>query len=171
MAGRRILAAAAALGFALLALAACTGTLSPEQCQATDWRAIGISDGAEGRPTGVFRTHQESCAKAGIAPDQAAWSAGYLEGLKSYCQPYAMYKRGRNGASFPKACEGRSKSLNDAWAFGRRYWDISREMDFVWMDAREPVGFGGVPSDTMLARNKLVQLRNERRQYAHWPPR
>lgn len=159
----------------LVGLAACT-TISPEVCQAGDWESIGVADGADGSKSGVFLDHQRACAKVGVVADEAAWRKGYDTGLMAYCQPKTVYKAGKIGISFPEVCERfKTEELQFAYDFGRRYWDIDRELVWARMDlreARETAAVGGtvIASDRVNLGINVTNLRLEQSKYSRWPP-
>ena len=93
----------AAILLAPWALAACA-TLSPEQCRVVDWREQGFRDGRNGAADSRLNGHAESCAKAGIVPDGAAWLAGRAEGLRLYCTPEQGYREGVEGRIYSNVC-------------------------------------------------------------------
>jgi hypothetical protein len=154
-------------------LAACAPRLSPEQCQAGDWRAIGQADGMEGKGLAAFQSHVDSCRKAGVLPDRAAWMAGRAEGLVLYCTPSLAYTRGRRGLSFPEVCEALDVAdMPAAWAFGRRYWDLGLEIERIRTNYRSDARDGQLlPSEVALTPAELTRLRQERLRHAYWPPR
>lgn len=100
----RWLMLALVVGAALL-LAACA-TLSQDQCEAGDWRAIGFRDGAAGRAPAYLANHQDACAQYGIAPDSALYTAGRTEGLRRYCQLANAETEGLAGRRYNGVCPG-----------------------------------------------------------------
>ena len=58
-----------------LSLAGCAG-MNENECQYSDWRAVGYEDGARGRGAEEFGRHRKSCAEHGVAADFAAWQSG-----------------------------------------------------------------------------------------------
>lgn len=100
----RLLMVALAL-FGALLLASCA-TLTKEQCQAGDWRAIGFNDGSRGRPVGYVSNHVDACAEYGISLDNALYQAGRSDGLRSYCRLSTAETTGRRGERYYGVCEG-----------------------------------------------------------------
>lgn len=88
-----------------LLLASCA-TLSEEQCQAGDWRAIGVADGIEGRPMSYLSNHVDACSEYGISVDQALYQAGRAEGLRAYCRLDVAAAEGLEGEPYYGVCEG-----------------------------------------------------------------
>lgn len=101
---KRLLFLCAAL-FAGLLPASCA-TLSQEQCEAGDWRAIGFNDGADGRSADRLSSHAEACSEYGIAVDAAVYQAGRSEGLRVYCRLDNAERQGRAGESYNGVCQG-----------------------------------------------------------------
>lgn len=104
-------------------------SVSPEQCQAGDWTSIGFADGKAGRSESYFSRHQDACAKVGLSPNIAAWSAGRARGVQQYCTPQNAYSVGRKGSEVSNVCSGPSVTeINRANAKGLRYHAIGREI-------------------------------------------
>lgn len=89
------------VGGAGLLLGSCE-TMTPEECQVADWRAVGYEDGANG--TDRYQGHQKACAKAGVTPNFELYMAGRAQGLRNYCQPQAGFRRALQGASYAGQC-------------------------------------------------------------------
>ena len=79
-------------------------TMSEQECLVSDWRTVGFTDGAAGRPVETIGAYRESCAKHGVAPDLTAYRAGHEEGLTQFCQPGRGFEYGRRGASYQGTC-------------------------------------------------------------------
>lgn len=86
-------------------LASCA-TLSEEQCQAGDWRAIGFQDGDEGRPADYISNHADACSEYGISVDQALYADGRSDGLAQYCRLSRAESEGREGEPYFGVCQG-----------------------------------------------------------------
>ena len=86
-------------------LAACA-TLSQEQCQAGDWRAIGLEDGARGRPADYVANHVDACSEYGIGVDQARYAEGRADGLEAYCRLDTAQSEGLQGNRYYNVCPG-----------------------------------------------------------------
>lgn len=100
---RLSLAAAAFVG--ALVLASCA-TLSEAECEAGDWRAIGISDGANGYPPSYIDNHIEACSEYGVAVDRQLYLQGREQGLERYCTLETAERDGRRGRRNYGTCEG-----------------------------------------------------------------
>lgn len=163
----RFAAGLSGLAVLLLVLVSCA-SVSKDQCAGGNWRDIGFTDGAKGRPTGIFNNHINACKGLGVTPDQSAWSAGYVQGLKSYCVPSNMHAAGMRGLSFPKVCAAQQDSLQASWEWGHKWWELDREIRVLRMDLR---GSGNLPSDFALGPAEIRRKQREQYQYAFWPPR
>jgi hypothetical protein len=87
----------------LLLLSGCA-SLDKSECLSADWYAIGLEDGAQGRPLERLGEHRRACAEHAIAPDPARYQAGRDEGLKSFCTYERGYRHGRAGQSYAGSC-------------------------------------------------------------------
>lgn len=96
---------AALIGLAavVLLLPGCA-TLSEGECLTADWYQIGQQDGRHGFQRARFHKHQKACAEHGVRPDEAAYYAGRLAGLESYCTPASGFNRGRAGDKYTGVC-------------------------------------------------------------------
>lgn len=101
---KRLVFLFAALAIGLI-VASCA-TLSKEQCQAGDWRAIGFNDGSEGRTADYVSNHDEACAEFGVAVNRALYTDGRTDGLRSYCRLANAESVGRQGRAYNGVCQG-----------------------------------------------------------------
>ena len=123
----RLLLVCAAL-FAALLLASCA-TLSREQCEAGDWRAIGFNDGADGRPADRISSHAEACSEYGISVDNALYQTGRAEGLRVYCRLSNAERKGRSGERYFGVCEGElGVAFARVHAAGREVFNLEAEL-------------------------------------------
>ena len=165
--------------FLLLApflLAACA-TLSEDQCRAADWRAIGQSDGANGRKSDFIVQHAKACNKIGIAPVRADWEKGRQEGLKLYCRPRRAYEEGARGKRLSPVCPGdglaRLERANDrglTWhRIGRDISEAQNEIGRINSAltrlAVDDPSRSALISDRSFLRLEIVTLRAERALY------
>nr|WP_317198683.1 DUF2799 domain-containing protein [uncultured Psychrobacter sp.] len=131
------------LGAALLALSGCATTqksLTPEQCQGSNWQEVGYVDGMRGRSGAYFGYYTNSCASVvGATPNRVMWEQGRQQGLKTYCTELNAYKIGREGYDWQPVCplEGIEK-LEEAYSQGRYYYIRQRDLDYL----RSPYPFG-----------------------------
>ncbi|MEQ8446532.1 MAG: DUF2799 domain-containing protein [Pelagibacterium sp.] len=162
---RLLLICAALLG--ALVLASCA-TLSREQCEAGDWRAIGFNDGAEGRPADRITSHVEACSEFGIAVDNAVYQTGRNEGLRVYCRLSNAERQGRAGERYFGVCQG---ELGVAFArvhgAGREVFNLEAELNSLdsEIDAKLAQLRGGNPTPEQVATltRELTILQTERR--------
>lgn len=99
----RNLVVGTAVGVAALVTASCA-TLSQEQCLRGDWRAVGYSDGVDGRPMSRLDDHAKACAKASVTPDAELYFQARAEGLVRYCTEANGFQVGREGKSYAGVC-------------------------------------------------------------------
>ena len=135
----------AAIGTAMLALSGCatTQSLTPQQCQASNWQQVGYADGANGRSGNYFGYYTNSCANVvGATPNRVLWEEGRQQGLKKYCTELNAYKTGREGYDWQPVCplEGIDK-LEEAYSQGRYYYIRQRDLDYL--RSPYPFGYGG----------------------------
>lgn len=134
------------IGAALLTLSGCatTQSLTPQQCEASNWQEVGYGDGARGRSGAYFGHYTTSCASVGGAtPNRMLWEQGRQQGLKSYCTELNAYKRGREGYDWQPVCplEGIEK-LEEAYSQGRYYYIRQRDLDQLRSPYYSPFGYG-----------------------------
>jgi hypothetical protein len=109
---------------ATLALGACS-SMSPEECAATDWTAIGYEDGARGLSSDSFASHRKACAKHGVTADFRAYQEGRDEGLLEFCQPGRGYNLGMHGGSYGGVCDpAREPAFLDAYRMGYQLYTL-----------------------------------------------
>jgi Protein of unknown function (DUF2799) len=107
-----------------LAVSACS-SMSPEECAATDWAAVGYEDGARGLPSDHFGTHRKACAKHGVTADFAAYQEGRDEGLVEFCQPGRGYNLGVNGGRYNGVCDvALEEEFLDAYKSGHQLYTL-----------------------------------------------
>lgn len=132
-------------GSALLALSGCatTQSLTPAQCQMSNWQDVGYNDGLRGRSGAYFGHYSNSCAAvSGAKPNRVLWEQGRQMGLKRYCTELNAYKLGREGYDWQPVCplEGIEK-LEEAYSQGRYYYIRQRDLDYL--RTPYPFGYGG----------------------------
>ncbi|AEQ53875.1 DUF2799 domain-containing protein [Pelagibacterium halotolerans] len=162
---RLLLVCAALLG--ALVLASCA-TLSQEQCEAGDWRAIGFNDGADGRPADRISSHAEACSEYGIAVDSALYQTGRAEGLGVYCRLGNAERQGRSGDRYYGVCEGElGVAFARVHAAAGEIYDRQAELNSLdsEIDAKLAELRGGNPTPEQVAAltRELTILQTERR--------
>jgi len=121
---------------ALSALGGCA-TLTDDQCQVADWRALGVEDGALGYGEPRFLSYAKDCASAGVTPDRAAWNAGRAEGLRQFCTPEGAYAAGVDGRPFRGRCAPETPDQLAALAKGEAYRAITDEIAEIRFEIAE----------------------------------
>lgn len=99
----RAILTAVVLGGAAIGLGSCA-TMSAEQCLAGDWVGQGFSDGAAGYAMSRLGEHAEACVKHGVVPDDAAYRAGWNDGVLRYCTIDNGFRVGAQGGSYAGVC-------------------------------------------------------------------
>ena len=131
----------------LFVLSGCATTQSftPQQCQTSNWQAVGYADGVRGRSADYFGRYINSCANVvGAMPNRIVWEQGRQQGLKKYCTELNAYQVGREGYDWQPVCplEGIDK-LEEAYSQGRYYYLRQRDLDNL--RAPYPFGYGTGP--------------------------
>ncbi len=115
--------AAFPIAVSLLALAACSATMSKDECRTVDWRTIGYEDGVAGRSGEQIGLHRKACAEYGVTPDLNAYRAGRAEGLREFCHPHNGYRAGVNGAAYYDGCPAElAPPFEEAYEAGRQLY-------------------------------------------------
>ena len=99
----RTILSAAALAALAVALGSCA-TMSEEQCLAGDWVGQGFNDGAAGYAMSRLGEHAEACVKHGVVPDDAAYRAGWNDGVLRYCTIENGFRTGAQGGGYAGVC-------------------------------------------------------------------
>lgn len=115
---------------AVLALGGCA-TLSEQECRSGDWEAVGHEDGVAGAQPDQIDRHRKACERHGVAPQEAAWRAGYARGLEEFCTPRGGYIAGRDGQGHKEACAGKPQeaAFLQALRRGREINEMRRDLD------------------------------------------
>ena len=103
------------------------------ECVTADWYAIGLEDGARGRPVERLGDHRRACAKHNVTPDAARYVAGRNDGLKSFCTYERGFSEGRAGKAYAAACPDPLNFLAGHQR-GRELYDLNRRLDEVNKD-------------------------------------
>lgn len=119
-------------------LAAGCATLSEEECLVGDWRQIGFTDGASGKPADILRNHGKACSRFGVGTDYELWRAGYEAGLDVYCTEENAFAVGARGESYGGVCAGdRADSFQLAYADGRLLHDAITDANYESQRVRD----------------------------------
>lgn len=115
----------------LLVLSGCA-SMDESQCLNADWYAVGVEDGAAGRPLARLGDHRRACAKHGVAPQAERYMAGRNEGLKSFCTYDHGYALGRAGHGHADVCpEPLAANFSAGYRDGRERYDLTRRLAAV----------------------------------------
>lgn len=115
--------------FVLLILVPGCATLDRNECLRADWYAIGLEDGARGRPVERLGEHRRACAEHGVTPQTERYLAGRADGLKSYCTYEKGFSVGRSGQSYAGVCP--PGNFPAGFQRGREIYDVRRRLDAV----------------------------------------
>jgi len=134
---------------ALAALVPGCVTLDRNQCLQADWYAVGLEDGARGRPVEHLGDHRRACAEHGVTPQTERYLAGRNEGLKSFCTYERGLAVGRSGQSYSAVCpEGLTERFYTGYQRGREIHDLRRRLDTVQEQIRKSKAalIAGIPN-------------------------
>jgi hypothetical protein len=113
--------------FAVAALASGCASLDRDECRSADWYAIGLEDGARGRPLERLGDHRRACAEYGIAPEAQRYLAGREEGLKSFCTYERGFAHGKSGHGYSGGCPAAlARNFQAGYQLGRELHDLER---------------------------------------------
>jgi len=117
------------LAIGTLLLAACSATMTKDECRAVDWQTVGYEDGVAGYSGERIGQHRKACAEYGVAPDLDAYRAGRADGLREFCQPRNGYRAGVNGAVYHDSCPADlAPAFAEAYDSGRELYVRTRRV-------------------------------------------
>jgi uncharacterized small protein (DUF1192 family) len=106
--------------------------MSPEECIATDWSAVGYEDGARGYSSTNFSGHRKACAKHGVTADFQAYQEGRDEGLVEFCQPIRGYNLGVSGGQYGGVCDvALEEEFLDAYKSGYELYGLRSNVNYA----------------------------------------
>lgn len=109
-------------------LAGCA-LMDVEECQSADWHALGVRDGAEGRPDAYLQQRVDACAEAGVAADTRRYAQGRDEGLQQYCRLENAFLAGSHGGTYAGVCPPAvDAEFRRRFAAGRAVHDAKKEV-------------------------------------------
>jgi uncharacterized protein DUF2799 len=107
-------------------------SLDRSECLNANWYAIGLEDGARGRPLERLGDHRRACAEHKIAPDAERYVVGRNEGLKSFCTYERGFAHGRSGQTYAGGCPAAmAASFQSGYQLGRELHDLHRRLGEV----------------------------------------
>lgn len=119
---------------ALVALSSCA-TLNESQCQTTDWRSLGLSDGLRGYAASHIAEHEKACARFDLPVEPLAWQSGWQEGIARYCEPLNGLSVGRQGNSYRSSCPTElAPAFLAAYEVGRSVYRARSDRDSISND-------------------------------------
>ena len=146
-----------ALLAASLLLAACA-SMDKAQCVNANWYAIGMEDGAQGRPLERLGERRRACAEHGVQPDAERYAAGRIEGLKSYCTYDRGFSVGRAGSGYASVCpDPVARDFLAGYQHGRELYGLQKRLDEVNSDIRKTKASLAEPGLSPRARSQLAE--------------
>lgn len=147
---------AAALAAALLA-GGCA-SLDRNQCVNANWYAIGMEDGAQGRPLARLGDHRRACAEHGVQPDAGRYAAGRNEGLNSYCTYDRGYRAGSAGSAYNSVCpEPAARQFLAGYQHGREVYGLQKRLGELNADIKKTKASLAEPGISPRARGQLAE--------------
>ncbi|MFZ2100778.1 MAG: DUF2799 domain-containing protein [Oricola sp.] len=145
---------------AVLALSGCQ-TLNKDQCSVTDWRTLGSTDGASGRPQNYVARHQEACTKFGIPVDIPAWQSGWQEGIRNFCTPANGLDIGMRGSGYDNSCPAdQAIPFREAYDTGYRVYSARSERDRIQGELDTAIAeLAGVKEEDRTVRQIQIELK------------
>lgn len=138
---------ALALTLCLLALGGCA-SLSEKECRGGDWYAIGLRDGAAGRPEDYVSQHSAACQSFGVTPDHERWLEGRERGLERFCTARNGYRVGEVGGSYQDVCfAGAELEFRRGYVLGLRMNRIKGRLEQIENEIRTIRGTLGTQTD------------------------
>ena len=110
--------------FLAVALTGCAA-MNEQECQVTDWRAVGFEAGVAGRSVSSIANYRQACSKFGVTPDLDSYRTGHSEGVEIYCRPARGFEVGRRGSSYQGVCPvGTEPEFLAAYGEGRQLYEL-----------------------------------------------
>jgi hypothetical protein len=142
---------------AALLLGACA-SMDKAQCVNANWYAIGMEDGARGRPLDRLGERRRACAEHGVQPDGERYAAGRNEGLKSYCTYDQGFRLGRAGSGHASVCpEPAARNFLTGYQRGRELYGLNKRLVEVNADIRKTKASLAEPGVSPRARGQLAE--------------
>ncbi len=152
---------------AAIGLTGCaTGGSVESACAQTDWYASGVEAGARGHALTHFDRHRVACAAHDVAPDEAAYVLGRLEGLEQYCTLANGVEIGQTGGVYAGTCpSGTEFYFLTGFRMGHEIHRLDRSIDNNRIEAGRITAAtdkNGVDEAAMRARLAQLDLDYER---------
>jgi len=107
----------------LIGLFSGCASMSKKECLTADWHAVGYSDGTRGVHYNNLVKHRKACNKYEVVPDEAAYHAGWEQGIRNYCTSDRGYQVGAAGQPYRSICpQDAEENFRDGWDKGVRQY-------------------------------------------------
>lgn len=87
----------------MAALSGCA-TVSQSECEAGDWRSVGLRAGADGLGEERYSEDLQACQKHGIRVDRDQWMESHARGLERFCTVRNGYAQGTSRVRYLGTC-------------------------------------------------------------------
>jgi hypothetical protein len=111
----------------LAAILSGCASLDRNECVSANWYAIGLEDGARGRPLERLGDHRRACAAHQVTPEADRYVTGRNEGLKTFCTYERGFSQGRGGQAYAGGCPvDTARHFQAGYQLGRELYDLHR---------------------------------------------
>jgi hypothetical protein len=143
---------------AVALLAGGCASMDKAQCVNANWYAIGMEDGAQGRPLARLGEHRRACAEHGVQPDAERYAAGRDEGVKSYCTYDRGYRTGSAGSAYNGVCpEPAARQFLAGYQHGREVYGLQKRLGEVNADIKKTKASLTEPGMSPRTRSQLAE--------------
>ena len=105
-------------------------SISEEQCLSENWQELGYKDGSSGINIDRVNKYTEVCSEHGVTVNANLYSAGYKQGIQTYCTDTRGFRAGEGGSRFNNACSGFT-GYEHAYSEGRVIYEIESEYAYL----------------------------------------
>lgn len=105
--------------------------MSKDDCLSANWPLIGQHDGISGAGS-LMQKRGEACAKHKILIDRDQYTDGYKKGLKTYCNPQAVFDYALQGKGNYQSCPlEMHNELRPYYNVANNYYQAKKGLDSV----------------------------------------
>jgi hypothetical protein len=99
--------------------------MSAQECELSDWYAIGFEDGSRGSTAEAISGRRKACARHGFGVDFDRYQDGREAGLVAFCQPQRGFAVGSSGHRYQGVCPADLESeFLDAYRAGSQLHEL-----------------------------------------------